>query len=79
METEVLHRDGFGGSLQVDNVQSLASQNLKDIPSRYIRPEVEDLVKADESRYKTISHEEFVKLTISSKLDGKGLLDQMKL
>ncbi|OMO93129.1 Plant peroxidase [Corchorus olitorius] len=50
METEVLHRDGFGGSLQVDNVQSLASQNLKDIPSRYIRPELEvDVVSIDES------------------------------
>lgn len=38
-----------------------------------------DLVKTTKTEYKTISHEEFVRLTISSKLDGKGLLDQMKL
>ncbi|XVF51922.1 hypothetical protein PTKIN_Ptkin04bG0223200 [Pterospermum kingtungense] len=50
METEVLSRDGLGGSLPVDNVQALASKNLKDIPSRYIRPEVEfDVVSIDES------------------------------
>ena len=50
METEVLHRKGFGGSLPVENVQALASNNLKDIPSRYIRPEIEsDVVSIDES------------------------------
>ncbi|XWS62104.1 hypothetical protein CRYUN_Cryun07bG0182200 [Craigia yunnanensis] len=50
METEVLHRKGFGGSLPVENVQALASKNLKDIPSRYIRPEIEsDVVSIDES------------------------------
>ncbi|XP_022718088.1 S-norcoclaurine synthase 1-like [Durio zibethinus] len=50
METEVLSRDGFGGSLPVENVQALASKKLKDIPSRYIRPEVEfDVVSIDES------------------------------
>ncbi|CAK9148383.1 unnamed protein product [Ilex paraguariensis] len=50
METEVIGRRDFGGSLPVDNVQALASKNLGDIPPRYIRPEVEvseDLV--DES------------------------------
>ncbi|XVF13561.1 hypothetical protein REPUB_Repub08aG0217800 [Reevesia pubescens] len=50
METEVLSREGFGGSLPVENVQALASKNLKDIPSRYIRPEVEfDVISTDES------------------------------
>ncbi|GMJ12478.1 SENESCENCE-RELATED GENE 1, senescence-related gene 1 [Hibiscus trionum] len=50
METRVLSREEFGGSLPVENVQSLASKNLKDIPSRYIRPEVEfDVVSIDES------------------------------
>ncbi|KAL4324530.1 hypothetical protein GQ457_11G021290 [Hibiscus cannabinus] len=50
METQVLNREEFGGSLPVENVQSLASKNLKDIPSRYIRPEVEfDVVSIDES------------------------------
>ncbi|XVF60943.1 hypothetical protein PTKIN_Ptkin08bG0088800 [Pterospermum kingtungense] len=34
METEVLSRDRFGGSLPVENVQALASKNLKNIPSR---------------------------------------------
>ncbi|KAK8537905.1 hypothetical protein V6N12_044047 [Hibiscus sabdariffa] len=39
------------GSLPVQNVQALASKNLKNIPSRYIRPEVEfDAASADESQ-----------------------------
>ncbi|XVF51924.1 hypothetical protein PTKIN_Ptkin04bG0223200 [Pterospermum kingtungense] len=38
-----------------------------------------DLVKTKGAEYRTMLHEEFVRLTISSKLDGKGLLDQMKL
>ncbi|KAK8614201.1 hypothetical protein V6N13_122570 [Hibiscus sabdariffa] len=50
METQVLNREEFGGSLPVENVQSLASKNLEDIPSRYIRPEVEfDVVSIDKS------------------------------
>ncbi|XVF13560.1 hypothetical protein REPUB_Repub08aG0217700 [Reevesia pubescens] len=50
MEKEGLQRDGFGGFLPVENVQAFASKNLKDIPSRYIRPEVEfDVVSMDES------------------------------
>ncbi|MBA0796591.1 hypothetical protein Gohar_007351 [Gossypium harknessii] len=50
METGVINREGFGGSLPVEKVQALASKNLKDIPSRYIRPEVEfDVVSIDES------------------------------
>ncbi|GMJ00266.1 hypothetical protein like AT4G25300 [Hibiscus trionum] len=49
METKVLF-GGLGGSLPVENVQALASDNLKNIPSRYIRPEVEfDVVSLDES------------------------------
>ncbi|KAI9177740.1 hypothetical protein LWI28_018609 [Acer negundo] len=37
-----------------------------------------DLVK-DKENYKTVTHEEFVRLVISSKLDGKSLLTHMKL
>ncbi|KAE8661863.1 S-norcoclaurine synthase 1 [Hibiscus syriacus] len=38
------------GYLPAENVQSLASKNLKNIPSRYIRPDVEsDVVSTDES------------------------------
>ncbi|KAL5795241.1 hypothetical protein ACOSQ2_000061 [Xanthoceras sorbifolium] len=40
MGTEVNSRD-FGGSLPVENVQALASNNLEDIPPRYIRSEAE--------------------------------------
>lgn len=40
----------LGGSIPVENVQALASKNLKDIPHRYIRSEFEsDEVLADES------------------------------
>ncbi|XVF51920.1 hypothetical protein PTKIN_Ptkin04bG0223100 [Pterospermum kingtungense] len=52
METEVVQTKGFGGSfsLPVENVQALATKNLEDIPSRYIRPEMEfDVVSIDES------------------------------
>ncbi|KAE8657261.1 S-norcoclaurine synthase 1 [Hibiscus syriacus] len=46
METKVLQF----GSLPVENVQALASKNLKNVPSRYIRPEVKlDVVSVDES------------------------------
>lgn len=41
---------GMGGSLPVENVQALASKNLKDIPHRYIRPDLEfDGVSVDEA------------------------------
>ncbi|KAG8644352.1 hypothetical protein MANES_11G121266v8 [Manihot esculenta] len=41
---------GMGGSLPVENVQALASKNLKDIPHRYIRPDLEfDDVSVDEA------------------------------
>ncbi|MBA0835042.1 hypothetical protein Goarm_007352, partial [Gossypium armourianum] len=49
MDTKVVSR-AFAGSLPVDNVQALASKNLKNIPSRYIRPEVEFVVSIDESQ-----------------------------
>ena len=50
METKVLKRDDFGGSLPVQNVQALTSKNLKEIPPRYIRPEAElDQVPVEES------------------------------
>lgn len=41
METEVFIRKDLGGSLPVENVQALASNNLTDIPPRYLRPEAE--------------------------------------
>lgn len=41
MENEELQRIDYGGSLPVENVQALASENLKEIPSRYVRPEAE--------------------------------------
>lgn len=41
----------FGGSLPVDNVQALASKNLKTIHPWYVRPELEfDLISVDESQ-----------------------------
>ncbi|CAK7356191.1 unnamed protein product [Dovyalis caffra] len=50
MGTEVDRRKDLGGSIPVENVQALASKNLKDVPSRYIRPEVQfDEVSIDES------------------------------
>ncbi|KAL3499846.1 hypothetical protein ACH5RR_038939 [Cinchona calisaya] len=51
METKVIQtRKNLGGSLPVENVQELASNNLKDIPPRYIRPELNpDEVSIDES------------------------------
>ncbi|MBA0773298.1 hypothetical protein Gotri_008585, partial [Gossypium trilobum] len=49
METKVVSR-ALAGSLPVDSVQALASKNLKNIPSRYIRPEIEfEVVPIDES------------------------------
>ncbi|KAI3681981.1 hypothetical protein L2E82_50291 [Cichorium intybus] len=38
---EMVNRPEYGGSIPVDNVQALASKDLKDIPIRYIRPEIE--------------------------------------
>ncbi|KAK2985053.1 hypothetical protein RJ640_016973 [Escallonia rubra] len=36
-----------------------------------------DLVEKEGAKYKTISNEDFMKLVISNKLDGKSLLDQL--
>ncbi|KAL5551212.1 hypothetical protein UlMin_001388 [Ulmus minor] len=41
MESEVARREEYGGSLPVENVQALASNNLKEIPHRYLRPDLE--------------------------------------
>ncbi|KAJ0769575.1 putative (S)-norcoclaurine synthase [Helianthus annuus] len=47
---ELINRTEYGGSIPVDNVQALASKDLKDVPVRYIRPEIEsEEVLADES------------------------------
>lgn len=40
----------LGGSLPVENVQNLASNYIKEIPQRYIRPEIEvDEISVDDS------------------------------
>ena len=38
-----------------------------------------DLLKDDIPKYKTISHGDYLRLVVSTKLDGKSLMDQMKL
>lgn len=38
-----------------------------------------DIVKKNAANYKTISNEEYIKLVVTSKLDGKSLLDHMRL
>lgn len=38
-----------------------------------------DLVKENAANFKTISNEEYIKLVVTSKLDGKSLLDHMRL
>ncbi|KAK1430991.1 hypothetical protein QVD17_14167 [Tagetes erecta] len=37
----IINRTEYGGSIPVDNVQALASKDLKDVPVRYIRPDIE--------------------------------------
>lgn len=37
-----------------------------------------ELVKENHPNYKTISHEDFLRLVINRKLDGKSLLDHMR-
>lgn len=37
-----------------------------------------DIVKENAANYKTISNEEYIKLVVTSKLDGKSLLDHMR-
>lgn len=42
----------LGGSLPVENVQNLASNYIKEIPQRYIRPEIEvDEISVDDSSH----------------------------
>ncbi|PPD84498.1 hypothetical protein GOBAR_DD18578 [Gossypium barbadense] len=72
METKVVSR-AFAGSLPVDSVQALASKNLKNIPSRYIRPEIEfELINhgiADELIEKMkIDTQEFFKFPLEEKM-----------
>ncbi|KAK6122232.1 hypothetical protein DH2020_044020 [Rehmannia glutinosa] len=38
-----------------------------------------DLVKTSGEKYKRLSHQEYIKLVVASKLDGKSLLDHMKI
>lgn len=38
-----------------------------------------DLVKKSKANYKTTSHEDYLRLVATNKLDGKSLLDHMKL
>lgn len=38
-----------------------------------------DLVKGNAEKYKTSSYDEYLKLVVTSKLDGKSLVDQMRL
>ncbi|KAE8671714.1 Peroxidase superfamily protein [Hibiscus syriacus] len=67
MDTKVESR-GMGGSLPVENVQALASKNLKHIPSRYIRPELVNHGVPDEVIEKMkIDTQEFFKLPLEEK------------
>jgi isopenicillin N synthase-like dioxygenase len=38
-----------------------------------------DLIKNENAMYKTVDHENFMRLFFSSKLEGKHFLDQMRL
>lgn len=38
-----------------------------------------DIVKDNGANYKTLEHEDFLRLVISRKLDGKSLLETMKI
>ncbi|PON57106.1 Oxoglutarate/iron-dependent dioxygenase [Parasponia andersonii] len=50
MEPEVLKREDYEDSLPVENVQALASKNLKAIPPRFLQPEAKfDQVSIEES------------------------------
>ncbi|KAL8196216.1 hypothetical protein R6Q57_025216 [Mikania cordata] len=47
---EIINRTEYGGSIPVDNVQALASKDLKDVPVRYIRHDIQsEEILADES------------------------------
>ncbi|KAM7493978.1 hypothetical protein LguiB_028587 [Lonicera macranthoides] len=50
MESEAASKRVLGGSLPVENVQSLASKGLQDVPNRYVRPDIDfNEVVANES------------------------------
>lgn len=38
-----------------------------------------ELVKDNRPLFKSVSHREFIKMIFNKKLDGKGLIDQLKL
>jgi isopenicillin N synthase-like dioxygenase len=40
---------------------------------------LDELAKGSQKNYKTLIYRDFLRLLITSKLDGKGLLDRMKL
>ncbi|KAJ0111917.1 hypothetical protein Patl1_01180 [Pistacia atlantica] len=81
----------FGGSLPVENVQSLASNDLNHIPSRYIRPERQsEQVLIDESLQipiidmsKLVDEDELMKLHLACKdwgffqLINHGILEEV--
>ncbi|CAI9095455.1 OLC1v1031409C1 [Oldenlandia corymbosa var. corymbosa] len=63
METEVVHNiNTIGVSLPVENVQELTSKNLKEIPHRYIRPELitDDVSVNDSSQIPVIDMSKLV-------------------
>ena len=63
---EIINRSGYGGSIPVDNVQALASEELKDIPIRYVRPEIEsEEVLIDDSLQVPVI--DFSKLSVAGK------------
>ena len=70
---EIINRSDYGGSIPVDNVQALASEELKDIPIRYVRPEIEsEEVLIDESLQIPVI--DFSKLSVAGK---PGYVDEM--
>lgn len=75
---EVMNRSEYGGSIPVDNVQALASKDLKDIPIRYIRPEIEsEEVLTDESLQIPVI--DISKLAVAGKPGYDDELDKLHL
>ncbi|KVH91899.1 Non-heme dioxygenase N-terminal domain-containing protein [Cynara cardunculus var. scolymus] len=63
---EIINRSGYGGSIPVANVQALASEEMKDIPIRYVRPEIQsEEVLTDESLQVPVI--DFSKLSVAGK------------
>ncbi|KAJ9178562.1 hypothetical protein P3X46_010438 [Hevea brasiliensis] len=68
------HRAAVNPENERLSIAAFNGPNLKSI----IAP-LEDLVKEGTPNYKSLTHEEFVKRVVSSKLDGKSLVGHMKL